>query len=95
MIRWRVYKLRYLKHRRNDNMLLRDFNAESQRSAYVIYPSEDDGIRNWVFNLLVPEVERNLQKPPMFVLGRDDLGGKQFVFAFSRIYRLDFMYEYK
>jgi hypothetical protein len=76
IIRWRYYKLRFLRQRRNDNMLLRDFNEELHYSSYVIYPYEDDRTIRWVTDTLVPGVERTLQKPQMFIKGRDDVGGK-------------------
>ncbi|KAK2159058.1 hypothetical protein LSH36_159g01071 [Paralvinella palmiformis] len=76
IIRWRYYKLRFLRQRRNDNMLLRDFNGDLHYSSYVIYPYEDDRTIRWVTDTLVPGVERTLQKPQMFIKGRDDVGGK-------------------
>ena len=57
-------------------MLQRYLNGELHYSSYVIYPYDDDITIRWVTDILVPKVERTLQKPQMFIKGRDDLGGK-------------------
>ena len=45
-------------------------------SAYVVYPSDDDFAMSWVTNTLLPRVEQDLQKPQMFIKGRDDIAGE-------------------
>jgi hypothetical protein len=45
-------------------------------STYVVFPIEDDISRAWVAGILIPRVEQGLQKPQMFVKGRDDIGGE-------------------
>jgi len=57
-------------------MLLIEFNGELKYSSYVIYPYDDNRTMLWITETLIPGVERNLQKPRMFIKGRDDLGGK-------------------
>ncbi|KAK2141429.1 hypothetical protein LSH36_1101g01009 [Paralvinella palmiformis] len=60
-------------------MLQRYLNGELHYSSYVIYPYDDDITIRWVTDILVPKVERTLQKPQMFIKGRDDLGGETFI----------------
>ncbi len=75
-LRWRYYKLRYMKQHRTDVMLLVDTNQEVEYSCYVVYPLESDDVRRWVTGTLLEGVEQRLEKPPLFIKGRDDLGGQ-------------------
>ena len=76
-IKWRYYKLRYLKKRRRSNrILLGSPDHGDMYSAYVVYAYDDDTARQWVTQTLLPRVEHGLQKPPMFIRGRDDLAGQ-------------------
>ncbi len=42
----------------------------------MVYPLESDDVREWVTGTLLTGVEQRLEKPPLFIKGRDDLGGQ-------------------
>jgi hypothetical protein len=75
-IKWHVYKMRYRKGPNRDAMLLDDMNGDGKYSVYVIFPYDDDEARKWVYSTLRPLVEDDWQKPHMFLVGRDDIGGE-------------------
>ncbi len=57
-------------------MLLVDPNQEVEYSSYVVYPLQSDDVREWVTGTLLTGVAQRLEKPPLFIKGRDDLGGQ-------------------
>ena len=78
-IRWRYYYWKYkTKHRlpsdAEESLLSMNF-----KSAYIIYPEDDNEVRRWVVHSLVHKIENEFNLPPVFLPGRDDIAGVPYI----------------